>query len=203
MEFLNNSGAFERIILPYVENLRAIGVDASLNTIDPAQYEERQEVFDYDIVSGRFVLPSTRPWNSASSSGQRRPPSPGPSTCPGSPTRPLTRSSKMSSPLPTVPRWKLASRRSTACCATGSSGSRTGTRAATGSPTGTSSAAPRPSRPTIAAPTSGGGMKARPTSSARRARRPRLTASQAASEGPPGRRRRLPHAPPRGTVRRC
>jgi microcin C transport system substrate-binding protein len=57
VEFLNNSGAFERIILPYVENLRAIGVDASLNTIDPAQYEERQEVFDYDIVSGRFVLP--------------------------------------------------------------------------------------------------------------------------------------------------
>jgi microcin C transport system substrate-binding protein len=56
VEFLNNSGAFERIILPYVENLRAIGVDASLNTIDPAQYEERQEVFDYDIVSGRFVL---------------------------------------------------------------------------------------------------------------------------------------------------
>ena len=56
VEFLNNSGAFERIIVPYVENLRAIGVDASLNTIDPAQYEERQEVFDYDIVSGRFVL---------------------------------------------------------------------------------------------------------------------------------------------------
>jgi microcin C transport system substrate-binding protein len=57
VEFLNNSAAFERIILPYVENLRTIGVDASLNTIDPAQYEERQEVFDYDIVSGRFVLP--------------------------------------------------------------------------------------------------------------------------------------------------
>ncbi len=57
VEFLNNSPAFERIILPYVDNLRAIGVDATLNTIDPAQYEERQEVFDYDLVSGRFVLP--------------------------------------------------------------------------------------------------------------------------------------------------
>ncbi len=57
VEFLNNSAAFERIILPYVENLRAVGVDASLNTIDFAQYEERQETFDYDIVSGRFVLP--------------------------------------------------------------------------------------------------------------------------------------------------
>jgi len=57
VEFLNASAAFERIILPYVENLRAIGVDASLNTIDFAQYEERQKTFDYDIVSGRFVLP--------------------------------------------------------------------------------------------------------------------------------------------------
>jgi len=57
VEFLNNSAAFERIILPFVDNLRTIGVDASMNTIDFAQYEERQETFDYDIVSGRFVLP--------------------------------------------------------------------------------------------------------------------------------------------------
>jgi microcin C transport system substrate-binding protein len=56
VEFLNNSAAFERIILPFVDNLRTIGVDASMNTIDFAQYEERQEVFDYDIVSGRLVL---------------------------------------------------------------------------------------------------------------------------------------------------
>jgi microcin C transport system substrate-binding protein len=57
VEFLNNSAAFERIILPFVENLRTIGVDAVMNTIDFAQYEERQKTFDYDIVSGRFVLP--------------------------------------------------------------------------------------------------------------------------------------------------
>jgi microcin C transport system substrate-binding protein len=57
VEFLNNSASFERIILPYVENLRAIGIDATMNTIDFAQYEERQKTFDYDIVSGRFVLP--------------------------------------------------------------------------------------------------------------------------------------------------
>jgi microcin C transport system substrate-binding protein len=57
VEFLNNSPAFERIILPYVENLRAVGVDAVHTLVDPAQYEQRQEDFDYDIVSGRFVLP--------------------------------------------------------------------------------------------------------------------------------------------------
>ena len=57
IEFLNNSPAFERIILPYVENLRNIGVDAVHTLIDFAQYEQRQEDFDYDTVSGRFVLP--------------------------------------------------------------------------------------------------------------------------------------------------
>ncbi|MGI1662503.1 extracellular solute-binding protein [Palleronia sp. KMU-117] len=57
VEFLNASPTFERIILPYVENLRAIGVDAVHTLVDFAQYEQRQEDFDYDIVSGRFVLP--------------------------------------------------------------------------------------------------------------------------------------------------
>jgi microcin C transport system substrate-binding protein len=57
VEFLNASPTFERIILPFVENLRAIGVDAVHTLVDFAQYEQRQEDFDYDIVSGRFVLP--------------------------------------------------------------------------------------------------------------------------------------------------
>lgn len=57
IEFLNASPAFERIILPYVENLRNVGVDATYTLVDFAQYEQRQEDFDYDIVSGRFVLP--------------------------------------------------------------------------------------------------------------------------------------------------
>ncbi len=57
VEFLNDSPAFERIILPFIENLKAVGIDATLNMVDPAEYEERQERFDYDIVSGRYVLP--------------------------------------------------------------------------------------------------------------------------------------------------
>ncbi len=57
IEFLNNSPAFERIILPFVDNLRGIGIDATHTLIDFAQYEERQKTFDYDTVSGRFVLP--------------------------------------------------------------------------------------------------------------------------------------------------
>jgi microcin C transport system substrate-binding protein len=57
VEFLLSSPAFERIIIPYIDNLRAIGVDARYTLVDFAQYEQRQEDFDYDIVVGRFVLP--------------------------------------------------------------------------------------------------------------------------------------------------
>ena len=53
----DDSPAFERIILPYVENLRLIGVDASFELIDSAEFQERRERFDYDITTTRFVLP--------------------------------------------------------------------------------------------------------------------------------------------------
>lgn len=54
LEFLNDNAQFERIIAPYVENLRALGVDATLNTIDEAQYEvrTRNPAYDFDIITG-------------------------------------------------------------------------------------------------------------------------------------------------------
>jgi microcin C transport system substrate-binding protein len=57
VEFLNASPAFERIITPYVENLRALGVDAVLNTIDPAQFSERTDPpkFDFDVITANPV----------------------------------------------------------------------------------------------------------------------------------------------------
>ena len=57
LEFVDDGPAFERIILPFVENLRLIGVDASFELIDAAQFEERRERFEYDIIATRFVLP--------------------------------------------------------------------------------------------------------------------------------------------------
>lgn len=52
VEFLEDSPAFERVINPYVENLRALGVDASLNLIDPAQMSQRTDppAFDFDMI---------------------------------------------------------------------------------------------------------------------------------------------------------
>lgn len=57
VEFVDDGPAFRRIILPFVENLKAAGIDASFELIDPAQMQERQENFDYDMIVARFVLP--------------------------------------------------------------------------------------------------------------------------------------------------
>ncbi len=59
MEFLSNSPAFERIVLPYVKNLRLLGIEASFRVVDPAQFQKRVDDFDYDIVGHRFALTPT------------------------------------------------------------------------------------------------------------------------------------------------
>ncbi len=56
IEILIFSPSFERIILPYIKNLKAIGVDASLRRVDPAQYERRVKAFDFDIVTQRYSM---------------------------------------------------------------------------------------------------------------------------------------------------
>ena len=57
VEFLEDTPTFERVISPYVENLRALGVDASLNLIDPAQMSQRTDPpnFDFDMIVGNAV----------------------------------------------------------------------------------------------------------------------------------------------------
>ena len=52
LEFLNSNPQFDRVITPYVENLIALGVDARLENIDPAQYEARTRnpQYDFDII---------------------------------------------------------------------------------------------------------------------------------------------------------
>ena len=57
VDFLEDTPNFERVISPYVENLRAVGVDASLNMIDPAQMSQRTDPpnFDFDMISGNAV----------------------------------------------------------------------------------------------------------------------------------------------------
>ena len=54
IEFLLVAPAFERIVGPVVKNLERLGVDARIRTVDPAQYQNRLDQFDFDaVVSSR------------------------------------------------------------------------------------------------------------------------------------------------------
>jgi len=53
-EFLLVQPDFERIVLPYMEDLKKIGIDASVRVVDSSQYKRRTDDFDYDIIVGSF-----------------------------------------------------------------------------------------------------------------------------------------------------
>lgn len=59
LEFLNDSPVFERIMLPYANNLKLLGIEAKIRSVDAAQYLERVRVFDFDIVSKRYAMAPT------------------------------------------------------------------------------------------------------------------------------------------------
>ena len=54
VEFLNDSQTFDRVFNPYIESLRALGIDASLNRVDDAQMTNRTRSHDFDILTGNF-----------------------------------------------------------------------------------------------------------------------------------------------------
>jgi microcin C transport system substrate-binding protein len=54
VEFLIENPIFERLLSPYVKNLKLLGIDASIRIVDNAQYQLRREDFDFDVISGRF-----------------------------------------------------------------------------------------------------------------------------------------------------
>jgi len=56
LEILNFEDGFERIIGPYVDNLKRIGVNASQRRVDPSQYERRMKSFDFDMAIQRYAL---------------------------------------------------------------------------------------------------------------------------------------------------
>ncbi|MCW8884149.1 MAG: extracellular solute-binding protein [Motiliproteus sp.] len=53
-EILLNSPVWERIVLPYVKNLKRLGIQAKVRSVDSAQYQERNETFDFDMVVDVF-----------------------------------------------------------------------------------------------------------------------------------------------------
>lgn len=54
-EFLINGDTFQNIILPYLQNLKALGINASVRAVDDAQYKQREDNRDFDIIVDNFA----------------------------------------------------------------------------------------------------------------------------------------------------
>ena len=72
-EFLlsQDQADFQRVVLPFAQNLKRIGIEMAVRSVDPAQYENRMQTFDYDmtvIVIGESLSPGNEQreyWTSA------------------------------------------------------------------------------------------------------------------------------------------
>jgi microcin C transport system substrate-binding protein len=50
IEFLINSPSFERVIAPYIKNLKTLGIEANIRMVDSAQYQTRMDRYDFDMT---------------------------------------------------------------------------------------------------------------------------------------------------------
>ncbi len=71
IELLLDQPIFERIALPYQQQLELLGIGVTVRTIDAAQYERRTESYDFDVIShvwGQSLSPGNEQryfWGSA------------------------------------------------------------------------------------------------------------------------------------------
>ena len=64
-EILLVNPRLERILQPYVENLTRVGIRANLRTVDSAQYKQRLDQYDYDMILatlGQSLSPGIEQW---------------------------------------------------------------------------------------------------------------------------------------------
>ncbi len=54
IEFLLVSEAFSRVVLPYIQNLKRLGINARARVVDAPQYKRRSDSFEYDIIVQSF-----------------------------------------------------------------------------------------------------------------------------------------------------
>lgn len=58
-ELLSYSPTLERIASPWVHNLARLGIQVRLRTVDPALYQKRMHVFDFDATTASYPMSST------------------------------------------------------------------------------------------------------------------------------------------------
>jgi microcin C transport system substrate-binding protein len=54
-ELLLDSPDFQKIVLPYVQDLQKLGIKASVRMVDSSQYKRREDAHDYDIIVDNFA----------------------------------------------------------------------------------------------------------------------------------------------------
>ena len=59
IEFLLFEASFERVIAPYIANLKRLGIQARIRTVDVANFKYRTDNFDFDVIVQRYVQPLT------------------------------------------------------------------------------------------------------------------------------------------------
>lgn len=65
-EIMTRSAEEEKIALFYTRNLARLGIDVSVRTADDAQYQQRLQTFDYDMILGSLsasLSPGNEQWN--------------------------------------------------------------------------------------------------------------------------------------------
>lgn len=49
-EILSHAAVYEKWVLPFIQNLKKMGVEAKFRIVDPTQYQNRMNEFDYDMT---------------------------------------------------------------------------------------------------------------------------------------------------------
>ena len=130
--------------MPFIKNLGALGIEATLRMVDAVQYRSARDDFDFDIDGAAlqlFLTPgdSLRSYFSSQAAAIK-----GSQNLAGI-ADPVIDAliERIIAAQDSRRSWSPPARRSTACSAPAATGSRIGTRPRTGSPIGTCSAAPR------------------------------------------------------------
>ncbi|WP_136619866.1 MULTISPECIES: extracellular solute-binding protein [Mesorhizobium] len=63
IEFLGNDPVDERVASPFIDNLRRLGIDATLRIVDDSQYTNRTRAFDFDMLALTGFQQSNSPGN--------------------------------------------------------------------------------------------------------------------------------------------
>ncbi len=56
IEIIEDSPTFDRVHLPFIDNLKAAGIDAIYSRIDPAQMTDRSRNYDFDMMVDQFPM---------------------------------------------------------------------------------------------------------------------------------------------------